>query len=429
MESLQPPLLLIPTPPQPLDVHVQIPRPDDNLFERLIRNPQAPDRPMRERQCAEMLRSVLVACPILARYVFTWLAARSRVTGIAIDQLHWTLETEQSIGSKRDDLRIEGWTSGEEEPRRVVLWTIEIKVAAPLHESSLQEWEEDSTETPANLDVDPEVVNQLVNYDNWLKQQEADHKAGFVLALHDMSVNVPDGLEQRWHCFSWTALALEMEQVLASDDLPRTERPFAVHMLGFIRHRLWDSTDMDTSQLELDDVALLRALAAIGPACSQKVKDLVRQFEQLIRDTGVEFVDVRPSSPVFFDRSAGIEWGVRAYCIDNDLGQVTVSAYVVTDEVRVAVSTYPKICDARPMAHRIVHEREDQLTSRNPTWVFFDADTAEYTIATITKPLVSVLAQDDWQAPLLDFVSCALEDLKFTGILESLIALPSVNDE
>ena len=42
MDSLQAPLLLIPSPPEPLDVHVQVPRPNDTLFERLIRDPQAP---------------------------------------------------------------------------------------------------------------------------------------------------------------------------------------------------------------------------------------------------------------------------------------------------------------------------------------------------------------------------------------------------
>ena len=91
MESTQPPLLLIPSPFERLDVHVHVPRPNDNLFERLIRNPQAPDRPMRERQCTEMLRGVLVACPTLASAVFTWLA---EVTGIPVglvDELEWSV--------------------------------------------------------------------------------------------------------------------------------------------------------------------------------------------------------------------------------------------------------------------------------------------------------------------------------------------------
>lgn len=79
MAERQPPLLLIPSPPEPLDVHVRFPPQADNLFERLIRDPQAPERPMRERQCAEMLRSVLVACPTLRACILKWLAQMSGV--------------------------------------------------------------------------------------------------------------------------------------------------------------------------------------------------------------------------------------------------------------------------------------------------------------------------------------------------------------
>ncbi len=152
----------MPSPPQPLDVHIQLPEPNDNLFDRLIRNPQAPDRPMREVQCSEMLRTVLVTCPTLKLFVLNWLGRMAYVNRNEIESLDWSLETEQSIGSKRDDLRIQGWTS---EGRRAVLWTVEIKVAAPLHESS--KWDEENGET----------VNQLQNYDSWLSQRNWTTKA------------------------------------------------------------------------------------------------------------------------------------------------------------------------------------------------------------------------------------------------------------
>jgi hypothetical protein len=328
MESLHPPLLLIPSPRESLDVHVQIPRSGDNLFERLIRDPQAPHRPMRERQCAEMLRSVLVACPVLASFVFKWLAQLTGISNNLIDELEWSLETEQSIGSKRDDLRIEGWRTDSQDPRRAVLWTIEIKVAAPLHDSSRQDWEGISEVAPEN---DPEIVSQLVNYDEWLARQDAVHKAGFVLALRDMSTGLPEGLRQPWHCFTWTALGLEVEKALATDLLPISERPFAEHMLGFIRHRLWDTTDMTTSRLELDDVALLRALAAIGPSCSRKIKTFVNEFQKSFENLGVSFVDIGHTNG-FFDRTENISYAIRARCVSGDGGEVSVSVGVVNDE-------------------------------------------------------------------------------------------------
>jgi len=432
MDTLQTPLLLVPSPPQPLDVHIQLPRPNDNLFERLIRDPQAPHRPMRERQCAEMLRSVLVSCPILARCVFEWLAQHAGISGITLDQLHWTMETEQSIGSKRDDLRIEAWTTGDEDPRRIVLWTVEIKVAAPLHESSLQLVD---TELQTTDHDEPVIVSQLVNYDHWLRDQTADHKAGFVLALRDMSAHLPTGLNQPWHCFTWTTLALQMEQVLATDDLPKTERPFAEHMLGFIRHRLWDTTDMMNSRLELDDVALLRALAAMGPACSRKLKHLVDQFQQVFEETGVGFLKINCTSS-FFDRSDVVQYSAAASC-SSDNSWLSVNAGIVADHVRVWVTVgNPKAKKTKQAVCSLLRDHQTSLRNRNPDWVIADTEGKGnpsrvwgHADAQLAKPLLSVLAQEDWQTPLIDFVRGALDDLKELGILDRLVKIGATKDE
>ena len=411
----QPPLLLIPAGPEPLAAHVQLPQPHDNLFERLIRDPQAPHRPMRERQCAEMLRSVLVACPGLASFVFKWLAQFAGVPSNQIDKLEWSIETEQSIGSKRDDLRIEGWSTGKDGPQRVVLWTVEIKVAAPLHESSFQDWDEKAEPTSSNA---AENVSQLTNYDRWLTRQKADFKAGFVLALRDMTADLPDKLEQAWHCFTWTLLALEIERDLAADLLPKTERPFAEHMLGFIRHRLWDTTNMSTP-LELNDVALLQALKAIGPSCLRKLKGLVGLFEQSLQETGINFVDIK-SSTSFFDRMDEVQYAMRARCVSGSAGEVSVSAGISGDNVQVSIGSYPRGCEAGRSSRKIVQQYALQLAERNSDWVISELDDNSYADASISKPLVSVLAHEEWQAPMLDFVNGALEDLRATGILDSL---------
>jgi hypothetical protein len=108
------------------------------------------------------------------------------------------IEPEGSIGAKRDDLRIEGWCETDEERKRVLLWTIEVKVGASFHESSpladIQGDEEDVA-----------LVNQIVNYDHWLEHQVAPNRAGFVLALEDMSHSLPVNLNCRWLC---SALAM-----------------------------------------------------------------------------------------------------------------------------------------------------------------------------------------------------------------------------
>ncbi|WP_146595990.1 hypothetical protein [Novipirellula galeiformis] len=337
------------------------------------------------------------------------------------------METEQSIGSKRDDLRIEGFRTDEDvDETQIVLWTVEIKVAAPLHESSRQRWGEEGLEEPSS---DPEMVSQLVNYDAWLAKQSVEYVGGFVLSIRNSSGKIPDGLTQTWSCITWTDLAMVVQDALADNLLPPTEHSFAEHMLGFIRNRLWDTTDMTTSRLELDDIALLRALAAIGPSCSQKVKDLARQFEQVSRDTGIEFVDIRTPTSPYFDRTVGIEHGVSARCVNNQLGEVSVSAKVEVDDVCVSISTYPKNCKAHLMVRDIFSMSRMQLSERNPDWVFFDPVDSDYSIAKISKPLVSVLAHEDWQAPLIDFVRDVLADLRDIGILESLVNLGAERDK
>ena len=417
-KTVSSPLLLMPSPAQPLDVHVKIPRPNDNVFERLIRNPTAPDRPMRETQCSEMLRAVLVACPILKLALMNWLAQLVGVPTAVIDELDWTLETEQSIGSKTDDLRIEGWRITDEQRQRVVLWTVEVKVAAFFHESSKQEWDDD--ETPV-IEGDPEMVNQLVNYDQWLNKETAEYRAGFVLALRDLTKSLPTTLFETWRCLTWTQLARQTESILAAETLPAAERSFAQHMLGFIRYRLWDTTDMNDSRLELDDVALLRALAAIGQSCSRKVRDLVDQFEQVLRDSDAGFTDIRASTRNFFNRADAIEYGVGARCINSDSGELSLSAKVVVDQVQVTIGTYPKGCVVNQKSREIVNRFKDQLISRQSDWVFFDVDESDYRIAEISKPLVSVLAVDDWQSPLIQFVRETINDLKELGVLNELM--------
>ena len=120
------PLLILDDAPR--DLAVPVPPISENLFARLIRNPQVPDRPVRERQCTEMLCSLLLNAPELRGVLFRWLAGLAGGPE-SLEDLRWTATTEQAIGKKRDDLRIAGYRDSDEETsERVVLWTIEVKV-------------------------------------------------------------------------------------------------------------------------------------------------------------------------------------------------------------------------------------------------------------------------------------------------------------
>ncbi|MEX1368768.1 MAG: hypothetical protein AB1Z98_36910 [Nannocystaceae bacterium] len=86
---------------------LDLPRGRHNLFARIIRNPYPRDRPPRERECAEMLCGVLDNAPELRTVVMHWLAERARTGPLPdIDHHIVRIDTEQAIGTKRDDLRI-----------------------------------------------------------------------------------------------------------------------------------------------------------------------------------------------------------------------------------------------------------------------------------------------------------------------------------
>lgn len=57
--------------------------------------------------------------------------------------------------------------------------------------------------------------------------------------------------------------------------------------------------------------------------------------------------------------------------------------------------------------------------------MFFGVDESEYRVAEISKPLISVLAEDDWESPLMQFVQDAVNDVKELGLLATLLNIKS----
>ena len=92
-----------------------LPENDDNLFQRIIRNPHIEAANPRERECTEMLCAVLRNTNVLRLHLLRCMGDCAGVTIDGFDDLHFVIETEGAIGSKRDDLRIEGWRETEEE--------------------------------------------------------------------------------------------------------------------------------------------------------------------------------------------------------------------------------------------------------------------------------------------------------------------------
>jgi len=79
-----------------------VPQPSANIFSRIIRDPTAPDRPMRERRCTEMLCAVLMNCPDLRAAVLRWMARAAGQPHEMIDELDWRFDTERPTLRGRD---------------------------------------------------------------------------------------------------------------------------------------------------------------------------------------------------------------------------------------------------------------------------------------------------------------------------------------
>jgi len=124
-----------------------LPDVSDNISQRLIRNPHLESDTPRERECTEMLCSVLCNRTTLRLLLLRWLGELVGALPSDLDEMELRIDTEGSIGAKRDDLRIEGWRETNDGQELVLLWTVEVKVGAQFHGSSFQDRSDEASDT------------------------------------------------------------------------------------------------------------------------------------------------------------------------------------------------------------------------------------------------------------------------------------------
>ncbi len=276
------PKVLIPCAESDWQSKIALPKLDNNIFGRIIRNPHSNSLNPKERECTEMLCAMLRNTSVVQQHVLKYFAGMFGQYDLDWDELRFEFQTEQSIGAKRDDLRIMGWNDAGEESELSVLWTIEVKVGSSFHDSS--SIMEENLESVG----DTLLVNQVTNYDYWLSGQSAQHRGGIVFALTDCTESLPDGLQCKWVCTSWTRLGETVGLALGDQRVPEGERLLAKHVLGFIRHYLWRESEMEDSRIGFDDIALLRAFSAYGLDLEKKVDGMVSGLKSLVQEFGFE---------------------------------------------------------------------------------------------------------------------------------------------
>jgi hypothetical protein len=394
---------------------LHLPSISTNLFQRLIRNPRPESYRAKERECAEMLCALLQNAPGLRLHLLRWLGAQVGLDMEKLDGLRFAIDTEQPIGTKRDDLRIIGLPDDPEADRPLLIWTIEIKVGASFHESAAQLTRD---ETPP--EDDPTLVNQLRNYDCWLAQQHAEHCAGFVLALHDTTADLPN-LECRWACSTWTGLGEQIADALRTAELPDAEQMLAKHALGFIREHLWRTSEMANAKLDYNDVSLIRAFGFLSKDCEAKVNALVASLADVVEQSGIGKGEVEHQQSLF--KGLMRSTVTRALASDSAIyAGIGGNPESGGDYLSVWIESPAKHPQKQSFKARL-RGLKDRLLQRNPKWVFCsqEAETGwmAWDDAELTVPLVTLLVHDDQEEAIRRFVGDALNDLKETGVMDA----------
>lgn len=429
MSCASPPILIIPE-RSDWENRNGLPSDSDNLFERLIRNPRIESDNPRERECTEMVCAVLRNCRGLRTYLFRWLAELACHRVPDLDALDFAIDTEQPIESKRDDLRIRGWRSNDNEEQLALLWTVEVKVGADFHESSSINLpavligetvggEQGGCEVASGSPIKPveseTSVHQVTNYDDWLVRQSACQLAGFVLAIDDMTERLPSGLKCLWRAITWTELACTVEAAIASESLAQDELLLARHMIGFIRKHLWSSTNMSLEPLDFDDVAFLRAFARMAFDTEKKINRLVAPLVSVLDSSGVG------NGQVWYQKDSLLKGMVRCI-VGRNLFDVAISRYPILmmgvhkDSLAIWLET-PAGNEKKEMTLQAIDSVRTKFRSEG--WKVFSDASSGYDIE-LRAPLTAVLTVQDHEAFVTDFFASALEDIKQAGMVEAI---------
>ncbi len=394
-----------------------LPTADQNLFRRIIRNPQAADRRPRERACTEMLCAVMLNTEQLRNTILDWLGGK---VGQSLDWDNHNLSfaTEQSILGKRDDLRIQGYHADQDNP--TLLWSIEVKVGSSFHHSSA---------------IDPESesgsLNQITVYDRWLSQHRVDNRAGFVLSVRDMTAGKPDGLRFSWPCLTWTELGTVIERLLAGNTLSATEAFLSRHFLGFIHDFLWEATMATPDvnyRLDFDDLALIRAFDLIGKRTTERVDLLIASLVQVMASA-----DLGGGAPLIWGK---ILQGHNRKVVGHSLLDPAnkkppyLFAGLTTEQglhVTVWLETSPKHAEKQAL-HQMLGRRLPLLLQRNSAWRVIPFEAMSYWDLELAVPAEHLLVADDQVTWIEEFVAKALDDLKATGVIEELRQIASGPD-
>lgn len=397
------------------DRTVNLPLEDDNIFSRIIRDPNY--RMANERRCSEMLCSVLRNTEILRNSLLIRLSEKAGKPIPDIKNMSWVFDTEQPTELKRIDLTITG--SDAESGRVLVYWIVEIKVQSPFNMSS--RIVDDTTEEDEGEIFDRDDVNQLENYDDILGRPEMDeisNKCGFVLTIRNAESKLPKGLKCKWTCLTWTELGMETEKTLKNTNtLSHVERFLGRHMLGFINKYLWRDEEMgNNARLSFEDVALIKATFRKTADLEKKVCEMVFSLGKVIEVSGLGTGEISKPTKSLFTGFCYVTIGRKLLPKSNiilhvgfDFMSLSVALQSLNKGERVALEAAAKstIGNLKKLDGRWNYEY----------WNNKGEDIFDY--IGIYVPIEEFLSAPDQLKAMQDFVRKALSDMKTVKIIDS----------
>ena len=397
-----------------LEDRLSLPDEKDNLFICTICDPTKTDRVGREESCTASLRNLLVHSPVFEKTFLKWLRQLSKQTQIKINNLRWTYHLERAItGGKRIDLAIEGRTESNDELK--VLWILEIKAQARhFHESGdiSLEGEEDTVD-----------VSQINNYDHWLNQQEAKYKHGFAISCDSLKKELPDNLNNSWHCTTWTKVGEQISTLLeANSELSEKGEFLLEHFLGFIIKYLWRASEMEEQNLEFNDIALMKAFSEIGKQCQNKLDVIVKGFERIFEEENVGYGEVNKWGQFFKTPNETLFTRYRRL---NSKGKAWVWLYtgIYNSTVSVFIASNIEPQEQKKKVTSVLKEQYDELKHRTQLGGYWDRGPGGYNVQrdlTYSVPLENILASPNQGDCIIEVVRFAIRHLKTFGIIEQL---------
>jgi len=395
---------------------------DQNLFRRIIRNPNPYGRLPKERECAEMLCGCLINMPVFQTAFLSQMAELANQI-VPFEEMEFRFRTEQPIWGKRDDLRIEGFDN---QGVRKLLWSVEIKVGAGFHYSystnqgDSSEHEKKTDEDAQEEELTRKLVNQLKNYDDWLSKQKVDYKAGFVLSIWDQKNHLPNSLAERWYCMTWQDIGRWLGSFI-EDKKSVVEGFLARQLLGFIEQALGGK--IVDNKLSLEDIGLLKAFYLNGQSSIQNLRNIVSSVATNFENSGPLPFELKRDDFFKFHVGQGILQTFWWPFQDPREGDWPCLCAGITSkgglDIIVYISTKPSHSKKEEI-RELLDEKFKDLILRDPRWNSFISEPSFWWDIEHRVPLEKLLCEEDQVEWMENHFRKVFKDLEAVGIIKGI---------